>query len=60
MMTRLVALAIAGLVVAASSSAQTPRPVQPYKLGMFQASAAKPFLGMVLNDAFVVDLSGRS
>ena len=33
-----------------------PRAAQPYKLGMFQTSG-KPFLGMVVNDSFIVDLS---
>jgi 2,4-diketo-3-deoxy-L-fuconate hydrolase len=53
----LVVVVVAGGVGSQSLTAQKPRPVQPYKLGMFQTGSAKPFLGMVLNDAFVVDLS---
>jgi 2-keto-4-pentenoate hydratase/2-oxohepta-3-ene-1,7-dioic acid hydratase in catechol pathway len=51
-------MAVFAIYIAAAGSitAQAPRPEQPYKLGMFQASG-KPFLGMVINDAFIVDLS---
>jgi 2-keto-4-pentenoate hydratase/2-oxohepta-3-ene-1,7-dioic acid hydratase in catechol pathway len=56
-MTRsFVTLAIALVLAAGSLAGQGSRPAQPFKLGMFQASG-KPFLGMVLNDSFVVDLS---
>ncbi len=55
----LVALSVACVVAAVpvSLTAQASRPAQPYKLGMFQTPDGKPFLGMVINDAFIVDLS---
>lgn len=52
-----VAVLVAALIAAAGLTAQVPRPAQPYKLGMFQAKGGKPFLGLVINDSFIVDLS---
>ncbi|MGH9200446.1 MAG: fumarylacetoacetate hydrolase family protein [Vicinamibacterales bacterium] len=53
----LMVLLVPGLIGARALTAQAPRPAQPYKLGMFQSDGGKPFVGMVVNDAFVVDLS---
>jgi len=57
-MTKLLGAVVAALVVAslADTKSLTAQSVQPYKLGMFQQND-RAFVGLVLNDAVVVDLS---